>query len=221
MSVTEQAEDRDDPEAETTRMAPLEHAVGSTVTRLQAHFLGQRGQSEQAAARAVLAKLRRSAGQKAESHPLALEQVLETLDPPLVLEELGKGDAPSASERSAFHALTLFALHMQGAATPGQHIRRVSFANACGRLHGKTGSESMKPRFDALLLSRSSTSRLVHIRSMVSLLRSHSLGFDYGAFARDLRTLDFPRRRNGVLLRWGRDFAMAPYQTAAKDNAAS
>lgn len=199
-------------QAATETRAVLPVAVGKTVTVLQSQYLGQHGERSAASARGTLAKLRRQAGQRPETDPVSLQRVLLTLQPTLTEEEIGRGDALSHSEEAAFHALTLFALHMQGASTPA-HQQGVSFASACGRLYALSDSQSMKPRFDALLLARHSRSQLIHARSMVTLLRGNSLKFDYGAFARDLRNLAHPSRRAGVLLRWGRDFAMAPYAT--------
>lgn len=198
------------PRGEAAAREPLPVAVGKTVTKLQSRYLGEQGDRAQAAARGTLANLRRHAGQPIESDPLSLERVLITLDPTLTEREIGSGDAPSASERAAFYSLTLFALHMQGAATP-MHRRGTSFAAACGQLYAVSESQSMKPRFDALLLARHARSQLIHARSLITLMRGRGISFDYGNFARDLRSLDHPERRSGVLLRWGRDFAMGPY----------
>lgn len=46
------------------------------------------------------------------------------------------------------------------------------------------------------------------------------MGFDYTQFANDLRALDSSDKRAGVLLRWGRDFAMARFH-ASDDNESS
>lgn len=187
-------------------------SVGATVTRLQSQFLGEQGDRAQSQARAVLAELRRRAGQPVEQDPLSLEKTLLVLNPALNETALGRGDMASPSEAAAFHALTLFALHMQSSTRP-MHVRGVSFATACGRLYAQRESGSLKPRFDALLLARSSRARLNHTRSMVTLLRGEQLGFDYAQFANDLRALDYEDRRSGVLLRWGRDFAMGRFRT--------
>lgn len=202
---------------QTPARAPLAIAVGRTATMLQAQYLGEKGDRARAAARGILAELRRQAGQPVDADPLSLERVLLTLSPTLSAQEIGRGDAPSASERAAFHALTLFSLHMQGAVRP-VHQQGTSFATACGRLYAISESQSMKPRFDALLLARSARSQLTHTRSLVSLLRANQLGFDYGSFARDLRSLTYPQYRSGVLLRWGRDFAMAPFIKSAENS---
>lgn len=199
------------PETQThaEERAPLAVAVGVTVNRLQNDYLSGGGRAP--AARGVLAALRRGAGRPALSDPLALERVLGVMDPVLTENEVGTQDRPSPSEEAAYQALAFFALHMQSATAP-VHVRGTSFATACGLLAARSESKSMKPRFDALLLARNPHSRLTHVRSLITLLRGQQIGCDYGAFARDLRALMNPRHRDGVLLRWGRDFALAPYR---------
>lgn len=192
----------------SARTAELSDAVGTSVVTLQAQFLGSRGERQQAQARGRLAVLRRSAGFTPEQHPLALQDVLDALDPALRQEDLGRGDAASPTERAAFDAMTLFALHMQSATEP-MHVRGRSFGSAMSLLRSRSESGSLKPRFDALLAARDQRSRLTHARSLITLLRGEKIGFDYGMFARDLRTLASPHRA-GVLLRWGRDFATPP-----------
>ncbi|MFD5868547.1 type I-E CRISPR-associated protein Cse2/CasB [Corynebacterium sp. NPDC060344] len=188
-------------------------AVGATATRLQSQILGEQGERAQAAARGTLAELRRNAGQRIDRDPLSLEKTLLVLQPTLNENSVGHTDAPSPSETAAFHALTLFALHMQSSSRP-MHVRNTSFAGACGRLYAQSESGSLKPRFDALLLARSTRSRLTHTRSMITLLRGAGIGFDYAQFANDLRALDKAEHRPGVLLRWGRDFAMGRFTAA-------
>lgn len=188
------------------RTAPLVQSVGATVTRLQQDLLtGPDGR--RSTARGLLARLRRRVGRRVAQDPLALEETLMVLSPALREEELGRGEAASPSERAAYHALTFFALHMQGATAPA-HVPQRSFARACGELNAGSTSKSLKPRVDAMLMTRVPNSRLVHLRSIVTLLRSAGIGFDYGRLAGDLRTLEDPHRRNGALLRWGRDFAL-------------
>lgn len=188
----------------------LSSAVAATCSQLQTDYLGRTGYPNQARARRTLAELRKSAGQPVDKNPLVFESVLSSLVVPLSEKEVGRGDTPSPSEEAAFHALTFFALHMQGA-THEVHDESHSFASACGRLAQTSESKSIKGRFDALVLARTAQSRLIQTRSLISLLRSNDLRFNYGWFAADLRKLSNPRTRNGVLLRWGRDFAFARY----------
>jgi len=76
-------------------------------------------------------------------------------------------------------------------------------------LVARSDSESLKPRFDAMVLASDPTARAIHMRSLIALLRGQELGFDYGGLAADLRSLERPDRRSRVLMRWGRDFARA------------
>ncbi len=194
----------------------LRFSVANTANRLQTSFLERPESIEGTEARRILAELRKSAAREFGTDPLALQQVLSVLTPTLSDGEIGRGDEPSPSESAAYYALTLFAAHMQSAAVPA-HTEDRSFARACGRLHAVSDSASLKPRFDAMQTAREETSRLLHLRTLVSLLRSEKLAFDYGAFAQDLRSLQNPARRDGVLLRWGRDYAVGMLRPSQQD----
>ncbi|WP_010533333.1 type I-E CRISPR-associated protein Cse2/CasB [Brachybacterium squillarum] len=211
--ATETPGQQPEPEGSPMRHAPLDVAVGSSASGLQSAYLGHRGERAQSQARGRLAILRRSAGATPERHPLTLQDVLDSLSPALDPQLLGRGDAASPSERAAYHAMTLFALHMQSATVPA-HVTGRSFGQAVGILRARSGSGSLKPRFDAMLAARDERSRLQHARTLITLLRGESIGLDYGRFARDLRTLS-GSRRSGVLLRWSRDVATASYPEPA------
>ncbi|MFG6303148.1 type I-E CRISPR-associated protein Cse2/CasB [Corynebacterium hesseae] len=200
----------------------LRQAVARTANDLQFAILRSPNHSQSAQARATLARLRKYASVPLNDQPLALEEVLLSLHPPLSEKELGRGNAPSASESAAFHALVMFGIHMQSATTDA-HVEGQSFARACGRFFAQSESQSTKPRFDAMLVSRDEASRLIHIRSLITLLRGAKIGFDYGQFAQDLRILSArtstqadQNRRQGVLLRWGRDFAAGAFVKSTK-----
>lgn len=193
----------------------LQIGIGSTASYLQRNYLDRAETAAGADARRILAELRQSAARTFDADPLALQKVLMLLEPPLSDDELGRGDAPSPSELAAYNALTLFAQHMQSARKP-VHTTECSFARACGRLQTLSESNSIKPRFDAMQSARDETSHVLHLRSLVTLLRSQELAFDYGNFARDLRSLQYPTRRDGVLLRWGRDYAVGTLRPKAQ-----
>ncbi|CAM4122927.1 type I-E CRISPR-associated protein Cse2/CasB [Helcobacillus massiliensis] len=186
----------------------LRGAVRNAAVALQDAALGNRGDRQKADARAALARLRRAAGQSPERHPLEFEQVLSSLSADLREGETGHGDAPTPSEQAAFDALTLFAVHAQSITEPIHRDGR-SFASAMGLLIDRSSSQSLKPRFDALLAARDHRARTTHLRSLITLLRGEKLAFDYGALAGDLRTLA-GQHRQGVLLRWSRDITFAP-----------
>lgn len=186
--------------------APLMKSIRTTCSRLQSGYLSSNDGPSKASARSVLANLRKFGGTDLQNAPLALEQVLFALEPRLSPESLGKGDAPSRTEEAAFTAMVFFALHMQSATMP-MHDASITFASACGELYALDLSDSIKPRVDAMLLASDESSRIQHLRSLISLLRSRDIAFDYGRFAEDLRGLKNPSKRNGIQLRWGRDFA--------------
>ena len=193
----------------------LHISIGSTASYLQRNYLDRAETAAGADARRVLAELRQGAARSFDADPLALQRVLMLLEPPLSADELGRGDTPSPSELAAYNALTLFAQHMQSATKP-VHTTECSFARTCGRLQTLSESNSIKPRFDAMQSARDEASRVLHLRSLVTLLRSKELAFDYGSFARDLRSLQYPSRRDGVLLRWGRDYAVGTLRPKAQ-----
>lgn len=192
------------------QLSRLSHAVFSAATGLQNAYLGQRGEREEARARAVLAKLRAAVGRRPEDDLLAWQEVLT-----LTLADGGESlafpgkDEPSREERSAYEALTLFGLHMQSQ-RQAVNLSGQSFARACGLLVRQRNSASIKPRFDSALIASSEDVRKQHLRGLVTLLRAEKIGFDYGILARDLSRLQ-TKQKNRVLLSWGRDFATAQF----------
>ncbi|QOR46706.1 type I-E CRISPR-associated protein Cse2/CasB [Trueperella pecoris] len=200
-------------------MAPeknhLRSAVHVTCARLQSGYFSDSSSPEHHKARADLAKLRRYASLDISNNPLALAQALFVMDGEFSEKLAGHGDEPSPSEYAAYLALTLFAVHMQSASQE-VHSKGVSFAQACGKLYRRLegSSDSIKPRIDAMLLAGSERARLVHIRSLISLMRSQDICFDYARFAVDLRALANPKKRAGIQLRWGRDFVRGSYSVA-------
>lgn len=211
--MTTTATHPDSPE-HTPLSLELGSSVSSTVERLQSRVSADASDTAASSTRAVLARLRRSAGRSPEQDPLGFQEALSVLSPPLKEDDYGRGGFATGTERAAFHALTMFALHSQSLKSPA-HIRGRSFGTAVGQLIKNSSSQSIKPRFDALLAARSEAARLTHARSIVALLRTAEIGFDYGMFARDLRTLS-SRKRASVLLRWGRDVVLASTRSTSQ-----
>lgn len=188
-----------------TSTPPLMAVVGRAVLSLEKDLLGQ-DHSRAAAARRTLAVLRRAASTSPEKDPLAWGLVLERVVPDLPEAYLGRGDAPSRSEWAAFTALTLFAVHQQSQ-SKAMHENRTGLGYAIGRLAQRRDSESIKPRFDALVLTRTTGGLVHHLRSLVTILRDEQIPVDYGRLAQDLAST---RDRGGwdrVALAWARDFA--------------
>ncbi|MCQ9342968.1 type I-E CRISPR-associated protein Cse2/CasB [Corynebacterium kozikiae] len=197
--------------------APLKDCVSQTCARLQRDYFSPFDTPAKHAARGTLANFRRNIGVPLRANPLLLEEVLLELDPKLDPPKLGYSDTPTPTEIAATTALQFFALHMQSATKP-MHEPMQSFAEACGRLHATADSKSIKPRLDAMMLANSETNRLIHLRSIITLLRSKDLGFNYGWFALDLERLQDPKQRPGVQLRWGRDIVRGAYYSSKKEN---
>ena len=158
------------------------------------------------AAIAKLAQLRRGAGTDPVNHPELWGIIFgKNEDTPDFPERYrGKYDGPTRGEHATFNAVTLYALHQQARSQP-MHVSGFRLGTAVGQLVRQT-SESMKKRFDALLKARSEPARRHYLRSLVTLLRSEEIAFDYGQFAQDYMQLLNPEKRNDIILRWSRDF---------------
>lgn len=174
------------------------------------------------AAIAELAQLRRGAGKVPTGHPHLMGMVLvleneDKEDKQAFPEQCrGKGDKPNDAEIAAYTALTLFALHQQSQNQP-MHDAKVSFGRAVGKLVGNTTS-SMKKRFDSLLTAQTENARQHYLRSLITLLRSKSIAFNYGQFAVDYMYLQNPSTRKNVLYRWNSEFSYGLVPPRSEDS---
>lgn len=193
----------------TTAPLSLREVVSRRVAALQhAHLTGRSPR-----ARATLSTLRRAVARDPGRDPLAWGLVLDDGGDTLPEHLLGHRDEPSRSEWAAYLALTCYAVHQQSQTRP-MHEPGRPFGEAVGRLvAGTTGS--VKARFDALLTAAGFSAVRYHLRSLVTLLRSEAIPFDYGRFADDVARLLDPRTRDRVLLAWGRDYVRGRYPRAA------
>lgn len=193
------------PSKEGPREPTLYRATASAAHRLQAGVLGADSHAA-AEARATLSRLRRAVAQEPGEDPLAWNLMAEDVLGELPPQDIGRGDAPSPAEWAAFVSITLFATHQQSQRAP-IHVKGTSVGTAAARLRRATESGSIKQRLDAVMVASTPKALRYHLRSLVSLLAAHGIPLDYGLLAEDLRRLRQPARRNGVLLRWGRDYA--------------
>ena len=159
-----------------------------------------------ASSRAALARLRQAVGRTPEKDPLAWSVVLEQIVPDFPARFLGQSDEPSPQESATFTALTLYALHQRGN-TQRMYEPDMALGRSMGRLAHGAGSGSIKPRFDALMAARTDAALAYHLRTLTALLSSHGIPTDHALLAENLVKLKNPSRRDGVLLRWGREFA--------------
>ncbi|GAA4362756.1 type I-E CRISPR-associated protein Cse2/CasB [Paeniglutamicibacter cryotolerans] len=153
----------------------------------------------------AMAHLRQAVGQPPGSNPAIWEFTLMGLPERLQ----GKGKNPSPSEWASHLALCLYAVHQQSTRDRSMHSAVRPFASSIRELatSGDRSPESVKRRFDALATSTSPQEIQHHVGSIIRLLRTSGIAFDYAMFAVDLRGLMTPKDRKAVLLRWGRDFA--------------
>ncbi len=153
-------------------------------------------------ATATLARLRRGSGVEPGSNPLLWEETLG-----LPTQYSGRDDKPTAAERSVYAALTLFAAHQQSVSEP-MHQDGVSFGMAARQLSRReTSSEqAVLRRFQALATAEVLGEALIHARGLITQFRATRIPLDYGQFAVDLFNLQDSTHRNGVRLRWGRDY---------------
>jgi len=159
---------------------------------------------------ASLARLRRAVNVEPGSDPDVWEETLGGLPSEL----LGRGNAPSPSERAAHSAVTLFAVHMQGQQGRDVHVSGRSLGAAVAQLRDVTADpgavlDPVTRRFLALSTASTQTETLHHLRGLVTQLRGAvggPIGLDYGLLAVALRRLQDPRLTASVRLQWGRDY---------------
>ncbi|MBO1900537.1 type I-E CRISPR-associated protein Cse2/CasB [Leucobacter weissii] len=213
-------------ERKTTRDELLRNSVSSKISRIQGALLGENPRT-QARARAILAKLRKAASRQREFDPQAWQLVLggtgliaQEDDELLPAELQGSSNSASEHERAAYTAIVTYAIHQQSQ-QKRMHQPGKRFATAVGELVRDT-TPSVKTRFDSLANAKEADATAYHLRSLVTLLRSAEIGFDYGLLAVDLKRLSHARTRQRVLIRWSRDFVNGyqPRKPEASDSAA-
>lgn len=184
------------------------NSIANALYRLQSAY--ERGD------RATLAMLRKAAGKNPEKEPLAWSYALDTLLPDFAYT--GTQDKANNAERAAFTALSLYALHQRALARPMHLKGNKSLGTAIAELTVLSGSKSIKSRLDALMVARTPSAISYHLRSLISLLRAYEIPLDYAQLASDLWALHTPSRREGVMLRWGRDYASALWKQTPTKN---
>lgn len=177
-------------------MSTLGSAVGADIASRQARLtLGD------PRARGELANLRRGAGRRVEDDQAAWRLVSD-----VVPERFQGRNDPTSAERAAYAAMSLHALAQQSVST-GMHVMGVDAGKAFGRLGNRHRSEALERRFASFVTASSQEEAIRHLRSLVTMLRTESIGMDYGALADDLAWWDDARHRARVRTRWTRSFA--------------
>lgn len=168
------------------------------------NILGDNPSSLRPASRAALAQLRQAAGTEPGTVPAVWSLTFEGLPEQSPQENL-------RTEWAVHTALTLFAVHQQAQST-SMHVDGQGFGQAVRLLANQTAKEEgpqtspVYHRFLAVASASTMKSLSYHARSLVTQLRSKSLGFDYAEFANSLYFFQIPSKTKTVQRIWGRQF---------------
>ena len=168
--------------------------------------------------RAELAELRRGVGRQPGELPALWGSFLAEMP-----EELRGTDGPSKAEWAIYLALTLYALHQQGAnraegsmnqpgKTLGGAVRLLAEKTVNGEDQAekeadeeKWAESSVCRRFNILATADSMPEISHYLRGMIQLLRREKIPLDYPQLAVDLYRLQFVESAPNVRLQWGRE----------------
>lgn len=184
--------------ARKRRRMPLGNHVASVVRQLQARMLAATPPPDTVR---VLAQLRRGIGRE-PGFDYTLGDYLAVPD-----DLLGgaPGDTVTDAEHAAHIAITHYALHQQSKREP-MHVDGRGLGTAMAMLISRSdGPDGIRRRFAALGTANTYQEAVHHLRGLVTLLRSHDVGLDYGLLADDLRTLRRPDGRTRIQATWGRE----------------
>lgn len=131
------------------------------------------------------------------------------------------------AEWAVYTALTLFAMHQQGSESPVHTDGQCSpgnpqrgapedpprgFGTAVGRLvKNQDDIERVLHRFNPAATAVDMAEAAHHLRGLIRILRSESIGLDYAELAADLYQLS-TESADKVRLKWGRDFYREVYK---------
>lgn len=167
--------------------------------------------------RADLANLRRGLGKK----PGELPQLWELLFRDFPEEMMSINGEATSAEWAVYGALTMYALHHQGAEVGEMHLDGQGIGIAVGTLVLRDAKRlnSIQRRFNAFATAKGMPECMSHLRGLVQLLRSEEIPQDYVKLAGDLYEFQISDRAARVRLRWGQDFyRIAPLKAERKDD---
>jgi CRISPR system Cascade subunit CasB len=167
-----------------------------------------------AAAVRDLARLRHADINLPGSDPALWELTLGSLPEEL----LGRGDdEPSPAERAVHAALVLYSIHQQSRPEP-MHRKGAGLGQAVRILSGKRSDGAdwdpgTVSRFQHMCRAQSSAIRLENLRGLITLMRSESVGLDYGRLAADLWSIEAGNIQR-TILSWGRQLHHREHDTS-------
>ncbi len=159
--------------------------------------------------KATLANLRRGVGKVPGEMPELWGTLFQNF--PKALSERSGEIEPSKAEWAVYVALTLYALHQQGhdVVHENMNVSGAGLGTAIRRLvpEGEEAENSGAfRRFQTLATSSDMKELAHHLRGIVQLLSQEKIGLDYAKLSEDLYRYQFEGSRDGVRLKWGRQY---------------
>lgn len=204
-----------DTNTANAQLSPFGAWVSNTVRGLAEGHAGRHDGylDDNAAAVAAIAQLAHASGHEIGADPSIMRWTVPDMhDDAIYPRGVQPTHGPTAEERAAHAAVTLFAVHQQSQRTRSMHTdAHVSLGRAVGAMApGNFNEKGIRSTFDKLQTSSSWPEMVRHARHLIALLKREDRPLNYGLFAQDLLKLRQSRERaNAVRLRWGRDYQNA------------
>lgn len=189
----------------------VERFVNRKALKLQNAYL-----SGSSSSRATLARLRRLDQPSAGSWMVVGEDIFEDLP------DLGLSGRDSDRVLRAIKcAMKLYALHQQSK-TQGMALvpnsddwRQGSFGRACYQItcrkkEDQSGAAGVVRRMSMVEAANDFEGVEICLRSLVLLMRANDVRLNYGSLAKDLFLIQSDVTRDGVFMRWARDYYVPP-----------
>ena len=192
----------------------VKEATSQSLTKQLSEFVSWRIQwlssmTRESQVKATLANLRRGVGKTPGELPELWGTLFQNF--PKALNEKASEIEPSKAEWAAYLSLTLYALHQQGHDIEKENMQRdgVGLGTAVRRLVPEGEAEensSIFSRFQTLATSSDIKELAHHLRGIIQLLNQGKIGLDNEKLSEDLYRYQFEDSRNGVRLKWGRQY---------------
>ena len=186
----------------------VKEATSQSLTKQLSEFVSWRIQwlssmTRESQVKATLANLRRGVGKTPGELPELWGTLFQNF--PKALNEKASEIEPSKAEWAAY------ALHQQGHDIEKENMQRdgVGLGTAVRRLVPEGEAEensSIFSRFQTLATSSDIKELAHHLRGIIQLLNQGKIGLDYVKLSEDLYRYQFEDSRNGVRLKWGRQY---------------
>lgn len=165
--------------------------------------------SEENYSKGILANLRRGVGKVPGELPELWGMLFK--DFPAELNAKSSEIEPSRAEWAVYLSLTLYALHQQGHDMKNESMQSsgIGLGNAVRKLvpdGEEVEDNSAFRRFQTLVTSADIIELAHHLRGIVQLLSDKKVKLDYVKLSKDLYRYQFEESRNGIRLKWGRQY---------------